>query len=137
MPLTKNANIFRISNLSKNWWNTKDLFSKTIFCSCKQKIQKNLFWERSVFLFFMFSVFSKTTFFITIKKCFHYFFAIQIIDCFSYFFSSLFLCFLICFLCFHKGEFYPTTTPLLANLFFFFKLLKLIYLHMVTKSSFF
>ena len=95
------------------------LFSKT-------KNIKNLFEEWSVFLFFVFSVFSKTTFFITIKRCFHCFFTIQIIDFF----------FLNYILCFHKGELHPTTTPPPANPLFLLKLLKLIYLHIVTKSSF-
>ena len=105
---------------------------KNRFLFLKTKNTKNLFGEGDVFLFFVFSAFSKTTFFITIKRCFHCFFLLfkeQIVFCF-------FLCFLSCFLCFHKGKLHPTTTPPPAIPFFFFKLLKLIYLYMVTKSSF-
>ena len=109
---------------------------KNYFMFLKTKnTKKNLFGKEGVFLFFVFSVFSKTTFFITIKRCFHCFFTVQIIDCFSCFFF-LFLCFLRCFLCFHKGELCPTTTPPPANPFFFLKLLKLIYLHIIIKSLF-
>ena len=98
------------------------------FLFLKTKNIKNLFGEGGVFLFFVFFVFSKTIFLRIIKKCFHYLKN-------KLFFVSFF-CFLNCFLCFHKGELHPTTTPPPANFFFFLKLLKLIYLHMVTKSSF-
>ena len=87
------------------------LVFKNCYLFLKTKNKKNLFGEGGMFLFFVFSVFSKITFLRTIKRCFNCFFTIQRIDCF---------------LCFHKGELHPTTTPPPANPFFFFKLLKLI-----------
>ena len=57
----------RINILGPVWF----LLSRTIFCSWKQKTQKNLFGKGGVFLFFVFSVFLKTIFLRTIKKCFH------------------------------------------------------------------
>ena len=116
-PIFKNCFLFLKTK------NIQNLFEK--------ENTKNLFDEGDVFLFFIFSVFSKTIFLTIIKKCFYCFFTIQIINCFS-----CFLFFLSCFLCFHKGKVHPTTTPPPAIPFFFFKLLKLIYLHIVIKSSF-
>ena len=101
---------------------------KNCFLFLKTKNTKNLFGKEGVFLFFVFSVFSKTIFFRTIKRCCHCFFTVQRVD--------YFLCFFSYFLCFHKSELHPITTPLPANPFFFLTLLKLIYFHMVTKSSF-
>ena len=118
----------------QNFWKTKGLFDsyfQELFSVIENKKHKKLVWGRGcVFLFFVFSVLWKTIFLRIIKRCFHCFFIIQRINCFSCFF------FLSYFLCFHKGEFHPTTTPPPTNPFFFLKLLKLIYLHMVTKSSF-
>ena len=62
---------------------------KNCFLFFKTKNTKNLFVKGGVFLFFMFFVFSKITFFRTIKRYFHCFFTVQIIDCF--------LCFLFLF----------------------------------------
>ena len=59
MPLTKNANIFCMPNLSKNWWNIRarlvNIF-KNCFLFLKTKNTKNLFGKGGVFLFFMFSM---------------------------------------------------------------------------------
>ena len=48
-------------------------FFKNCFLFLKQKTQKNLFKKEGVFLFFMFSVFSKITFFLNNKKMFSLF----------------------------------------------------------------
>ena len=112
-----------------------------LFLFLQIKNLKNLFGEGGVFLFFVFFVFSKTIFFITIKRCFHYFFTVKRIDDFScflflFFVFSFFLCFLVVFWCFHKCELHLTTTSPPTNLFFFLKLLKVIYLHIMIKSLF-
>ena len=113
---------------------------KNYFLLLKTKDTKNLFGEGAVFLFFVFSLFSKTIFLRTIKRCFHCFFTIQRINYFScflfFFFVFSYFFFFFFFLCFHKGGLHLTTIPSPANHFFFIKLLKLIYLHMVIKSSF-
>ena len=63
------------------------------FLLLKTKKTKILFWITGVFLFFEFSVFLKTIFFIIIKRCFCCFFIVQKIDCslcfllFSFMFS--------------------------------------------------
>ena len=44
---------------------------KNYFLFLKTKNTKNMFGEGDVFLFFVFFVFSKTTFLRTIKRCFH------------------------------------------------------------------
>ena len=64
---------------------------KNCFLFLKTKNTKNLFGERDAFLFFVFSIFSKTTFLIIIKKCFYCFFTIQIIYCFLCFLFLLFV----------------------------------------------
>ena len=117
----------------------KDMFVpifKNYFLFLKTINTKNLFGERSVFLFFCVFYIIKNHFFENNKNMFSLFFHYSKNRLFFVFSLLFFLCFLSYFLCFHKGEFHPTTTPLPANLFFFLKLLKLIYLHMVTKSSF-
>ena len=112
------------------------LIFKNCFLFLKTKNIKNLIGKGGVFLFFMFSVFLKITFLKIIKRCFHCLFTIQRINYFFCVFSSFFLYFFNCFLCFHKGEIHSTTTLSPMNPFFFLKLLKLIYLHILIKSSF-
>ena len=70
---------------------------KNCFLFLKTKNTKNLFGERDAFLFFVFSIFSKTTFLIIIKKCFYCFFTIQIIYCFFVFSLPSFCVFLAVF----------------------------------------
>ena len=58
MPLTKNENIFCMSNLSKNWWNTKGLFGscfqKLFFVLENKKIQKTCLGKGVCFCFLCF-----------------------------------------------------------------------------------
>ena len=61
------------------------LVFKNYFLFLKTKNTKNLFEKGNMFLFFVFSVFSKTTFFIRLKICFQCFFTVQIIDYFFVF----------------------------------------------------
>ena len=72
--------------LGSVWFSFQKLFS-----ILENKKHKKLVWEESVFLFFVFSVFSKSIFLIIIKRRFHCFFIVQIIDCFSYFLFLLFV----------------------------------------------
>ena len=89
---------------------------KNYFLLLKIKNTKNLFRKESMFLFFVFSVFSKTTILITIKRCFHCFFIIQKIDCFSYFLFLLFCVFLDVFCVFIKSSFTQPVHPHMQTL---------------------
>ena len=71
------------------------------------------------------------------KKIFSLFFHCSKSILFFVFFFFFLYVFLTVFLYFHKGKLHSTTTPSPVNPFFFLKLLKLIYLHMVTKSNIF
>ena len=74
-----------MKNLGSVWL----LFSRTVLENKKHK--KHVWGKGCVYLFFVFSVFSKTTFLRTIKKCFHCFFIVQRIDCSLCFLFLLFV----------------------------------------------
>ena len=128
-----------------NLWikiNSNDLFGSIFnnyFLLLKTKnTKKKLVWGKGVCFCFVFSVFLKTIFLRIIKICFHCFFSIQIIyyfSCFLFFFFCVFLTVFSVFI-FIKVSSTQPPHPHSQNLFFFFKLLKLLYLHMVTKLSF-
>ena len=113
-------------------------FWRTVFCFCKQnKKHKRICLRKGMCFYFLCFLYSqKPLFFIIIKKIFSLFFNYSNNIMFFHVFSFFFLNFLNYFLYFYEDEFHPTTTLSPTNPFFFLKLLKLIQLHMVTKSLF-
>ena len=78
-----------MKEIQQKLWACLVLVFKNCFLLLKTKNLKNLFREKGVFLFFVFSVFLKTIFLKTIKKGFHYFFIVQTIDFFCVVFFFL------------------------------------------------
>ena len=112
-------------------------YFQELFSVLENKKHKKFDWQRRCIFIFCVFCFLKNHFFKNNKKMFSLFFHYSNNKLFFVFFLPfLFLSFLNCFLYFHKGELHSTTTLSPMNPFFFLKLLKLIYLYIVIKSSF-